>query len=221
MALISPRLPVLLGIEGAQARVLARFSLDDGVLSGISVDGPAILAALAESGTPADPEELADVFGAATPIKVTLADSGADVVIEPPSPSAVIDLGSRRRPAAAGPVRVTRALAIGLAAAMLAVCVRRQRDGGDARPPATRAAREAVTALAEANTGHFASRTAGAGGVLHSTFEGDYQLTPPAARATCRATTARARRGPPRCWRSVATRGAVTRDAGAAGSTTT
>ncbi len=94
MALISPRLPVLLGIEGAQDRVLARFSLDDGVLSGISVDGPAILAALAESGTPADPEELADVFGAATPIQVTLADSGADVVIEPPSPTAVIALGS-------------------------------------------------------------------------------------------------------------------------------
>ena len=93
-ALISPRLPGLLGVVVGSDRVLARFSLDDGVLSGISVDGPAILASLAESGTEADPAELAKVFGAATPIEVTLSDSGADVVIEPPSPAAVIDLAS-------------------------------------------------------------------------------------------------------------------------------
>ena len=91
-ALISPRLPGLLGIVVGSDRVLARFSLDDGVLAAISVDGPAILASLAESGTDVDPAELEKVFGAATPIAVTLSDSGAEVVIEPPSPSAVIDL---------------------------------------------------------------------------------------------------------------------------------
>ncbi len=93
-ALISPRLPGLLGVVVGSDRVLARFSLDDGVLSAISVDGPAILASLAESGTEADPAELAEVFGATTPIAVTLSDSGAEVVIEPPSPSTVIDLAS-------------------------------------------------------------------------------------------------------------------------------
>ncbi len=94
VALISPRLPALLGIAGAQHRVLARFSLDEGALSLIEVDGPAILAALAEADTEVDPEELADVFGAATPVTVTLSDSGAEVVIEPPTQSAVIDLHS-------------------------------------------------------------------------------------------------------------------------------
>jgi hypothetical protein len=94
MALISPRLPALLGIVGANDRVLARFTLTDGALTSIKVDGPAILAALEESGTEADPQELADVFAADTPIEVTLADSGADVVIEPPDPSAVIDLAA-------------------------------------------------------------------------------------------------------------------------------
>ena len=93
-ALISPRLPGLLGVVVGSDRVLARLSLDDGVLSSISVDGAAILASLGESGTEADPAELAKVFGAATPIEVTLSDSGADVVIEPPSPAAVIDLSS-------------------------------------------------------------------------------------------------------------------------------
>lgn len=94
MALISPRLPALLGITGAQHQVLARFSLDDDAISVIEVDGPAILAALTEAGTAVDPQELADVFGAATPVTVTLSDSGADVVIEPPAPAAVIDLDS-------------------------------------------------------------------------------------------------------------------------------
>jgi hypothetical protein len=93
-ALVSPRLPALLGIAGERHRVLARFSLDDGVLSGISIDGPAILAALDAAGTDADPEELADVFGADVPIEVTLSDSGAEVVIEPPAPTAVIDLAA-------------------------------------------------------------------------------------------------------------------------------
>ncbi len=41
-----------------------------------------------------------------------------------------------------------------------------------------------MTALAAANTGHFASRTAGSDGELYSRFEGDYRLGPPAARAT-------------------------------------
>jgi len=93
-ALISPRLPALLRIEGAPHRVLARFSVDDGVLSGISVGGPAILAALKESGTKADPEELADVFAADVAIDVVLADPGAEIAIRPPSPAAVIDLGA-------------------------------------------------------------------------------------------------------------------------------
>jgi hypothetical protein len=92
-ALVSPRLPALLGIAGGTDRVLARFALDDGVLSRIRVEGPALLAALATAGSDADPDELADVFGADVPIEVTLSDSGAEVVIEPPPPTAVIDLG--------------------------------------------------------------------------------------------------------------------------------
>jgi hypothetical protein len=91
--LISPRLPALLGIVKGDERVLARLSLRDGVLVGVRVDGEAILAALAQVGTDADPEELARVFGADAPVQVTLADAGADVVIQPPDPSAVIDLG--------------------------------------------------------------------------------------------------------------------------------
>ncbi len=79
---------------------------------------------------------------------------------------------------------MTRALAIGFAAAMLLSACGGSDDGGEASPRPPERLAEAVTALADANTGHFASRTAGAGGVLHSTFEGDYQLTPPAARAT-------------------------------------
>jgi hypothetical protein len=93
-ALISPRLPALLGLQGGNARVLAWFSLRDGALAGIRVEGAALLAALDEAGTQVDPEELADVFGADTPIEVTLADSGADVVIEPPTAAAVIDLAA-------------------------------------------------------------------------------------------------------------------------------
>ena len=50
------------------------------------------------------------------------------------------------------------------------------------RPPERLAA--AVTALAEANTGHFASQTAGSDGVPHSRIAGDYRLSPPAARLT-------------------------------------
>ena len=94
MALVSPRLPALLGLVEAPDRVLATFSLDDGTLSGISVTGPAILAALDQAGAEADPDELADVFGAGTPIEVTLSDSGAEVIIEAPPPAAVIDLSA-------------------------------------------------------------------------------------------------------------------------------
>lgn len=97
-ALVSPRLPALLGIAAGQQQVLARLSLDAGMLTGIDVDGPAILAALAESGTEADPAELAEAFAAATPIQVGLADSGAKVVIRPPAPTTVIDLGAPDAP---------------------------------------------------------------------------------------------------------------------------
>lgn len=93
MALVSPRLPGLLGITGEEHPVVARIALADGVLSSIRLDGTAILAALDEAGTEADVDELERVFGADVPIEVTLADSGADVVIEPPEPARVIDLG--------------------------------------------------------------------------------------------------------------------------------
>jgi hypothetical protein len=80
-------------------------------------------------------------------------------------------------------MRVTRAIAAALAIALLmAGCGGSGGGGSGPRPPERLT--DAVTGLAEANTGHFASRTAGSGGVLHSTFEGDYQLTPPAASAT-------------------------------------
>ncbi|MDQ4051716.1 MAG: hypothetical protein M3237_03320 [Actinomycetota bacterium] len=92
-ALISQRLPALLGLVGASHRVLARFTLHDGVLAAIRVEGPAILAALDRAGTEAEPDELAEVFGADVPIEVTLADAGEKVVIAPPAPAAVIDLG--------------------------------------------------------------------------------------------------------------------------------
>ena len=91
-ALISPRLPALLGIVGESHQVLARLTLDDGTFTAIRVEGPAILAALDRAGTEADPAELAEVFGAEVPIEVTLADAGEKVVIEPPAPAAVIDL---------------------------------------------------------------------------------------------------------------------------------
>ncbi len=57
-------------------------------------------------------------------------------------------------------------------------------DGDDQGPRPPERLADAITALADANTGRFASRTTGAGGVRHSTFEGAYQLTPPAASAT-------------------------------------
>lgn len=92
--LISPRLPTLLGISGVQDRVLARFDLDDGVLAGISVSGPAILAALDAAGTAADREELETVFAADPAIEVTFSDPGADVLIEAPARVRVIDLST-------------------------------------------------------------------------------------------------------------------------------
>lgn len=79
---------------------------------------------------------------------------------------------------------MTRSRAAGLAVAlMLAACGGSEDDGdGGPRPPERLAA--AITSLAEADTGHFASRTTGSGGVRHSTIEGAYQLTPPAASVT-------------------------------------
>ena len=94
MALVSPRLPALLDLSGDQDRVLARFDLDDGVLAGITVSGPAILAALDLTGTPADREELERVFSADPAIEVTFSDSGADVLIEAPGRGQVIDLST-------------------------------------------------------------------------------------------------------------------------------
>ncbi len=162
-SLISPRLPGLLGIVVGSDRVLARFSLDDGVLAAISVDGPAILASLAESGTEADPAELEKVFGAATPIAVTLSDSGAEVVIEPPSPSAVIDL------------------ALPDAQQRVAAC---EADDGTGEPsddqPSPRAEmRRAVLQLVEDNTGTFASEVT-VNNELVSSVTGTYQLYPAA-----------------------------------------
>lgn len=55
-------------------------------------------------------------------------------------------------------------------------------DGGGPHPP-ERLAR-ALTAIGEANTGHFASKTTGADGTPHTAWEGDYQLLPPAADLT-------------------------------------
>jgi len=55
-------------------------------------------------------------------------------------------------------------------------------DDPGPQPPERLAA--AVTALAEANTGHFAGETAGSDGVPHSRIEGDYRLSPPATRLT-------------------------------------
>lgn len=80
-------------------------------------------------------------------------------------------------------MRLTRALATWLAVAtLMSACVGDDDGAQSPRPPARLA--DAVTRLAESNTGHFASRTVGAGGVLRSTLAGDYRLTPPAARAT-------------------------------------
>ncbi len=80
-------------------------------------------------------------------------------------------------------MRLTRALATWLAAAALTSACGGGNDGTQGPRPPERLG-DAITRLAEANTGHFASRTVGAGGVLRSTLTGDYRLSPPAARAT-------------------------------------
>ncbi|GAA4696718.1 hypothetical protein [Nocardioides nanhaiensis] len=90
-ALISPRLPTLLGLTG-QERVLARLTLDDGVLRDLRVEGPALLAALQEAGVQADPAELERVFAAEAPIEITFDNPGSKVVIETPAPTDVVDL---------------------------------------------------------------------------------------------------------------------------------
>lgn len=56
-------------------------------------------------------------------------------------------------------------------------------DRVDMPAPAERLS-SAVTALAEAGTGRFASETTSSQGSTYSTIEGAYRLTPPAARAT-------------------------------------
>ncbi len=81
-------------------------------------------------------------------------------------------------------MRLTRALATWLAVATLMSACVGDDDGDDRALGRQHDSRMPSPALAESNTGHFASRTVGAGGVLHSTLEGDYRLTPPAARAT-------------------------------------
>ncbi len=91
--LISPRLPSLLGL-GDGERVLAHLELTDGVLTGIEIEGAALLAALEEIGTEADPDELARVFGSDVPIDVALENAGSKVVIEARRPTNVIDLDS-------------------------------------------------------------------------------------------------------------------------------
>lgn len=81
-------------------------------------------------------------------------------------------------------MRLTRAVATWLAVAtLLSACGRGDSDGAQSPPPPARLV-EAITSLADANTGRFATRTVGAGGVLHSTLAGAYRLTPPAARVT-------------------------------------
>ena len=90
-ALISPRLPALLGLTG-QERVLARLTLVDGVLRDLRVEGPALLAALEEAGVGTDPAELERVFAAETPIDITFDNPGSKVVIETPDPADVVDL---------------------------------------------------------------------------------------------------------------------------------
>lgn len=93
-ALISPRLPALLGLTG-QERVLARLTLVDGVLRDLRVEGPALLSALEEAGVDTDPAELERVFAAETPIDITFDDPGSKVVIETPDPADVVDLDGR------------------------------------------------------------------------------------------------------------------------------
>lgn len=100
--LISPRLPALLGLSGGEP-VLAHLEITDGELTGIRVDGAAILSALDEAGSTADPDELARVFGSDTPVDVGLDNAGSKVVIESRRPASVIDLdapGAARRLAA-------------------------------------------------------------------------------------------------------------------------
>ena len=96
--MISPRLPTLLGLTGEE-RVLAHLDVTDGALSGIQVDGDAILATLDEIGTEADPDELARVFGGRVAVDVGLDNPGSKVVIVSRRPASVIDLDA---PDAAG-----------------------------------------------------------------------------------------------------------------------
>jgi hypothetical protein len=74
---------------------------------------------------------------------------------------------------------------VALAVAVLSVsCGGEEQGSPNDRPRPQERVAAAVTALGEANTGHFASETAGSGGAAYSRFEGDYRLAPPAARAT-------------------------------------
>ena len=91
--LISPRLPALLGLTGGEP-VLAHLDLTDGELTGISVDGDAILAALDEIGTDVDPAALEKAFAHDVPITVGLDNAGSKVVIESRRPASVIDLAA-------------------------------------------------------------------------------------------------------------------------------
>ena len=71
-----------------------------------------------------------------------------------------------------------------LAVALLAVSCGDDDGSPDDGPAPPERVAAAVTALGEANTGHFASETAGSDGAIYSRIEGDYRLGPPAARAT-------------------------------------
>lgn len=74
---------------------------------------------------------------------------------------------------------------VALAAVLLCVsCGGPERESPDDRPGPPERLAAAVTALGEANTGHFASETTGSDGATYSRVEGDYRLAPPAARAT-------------------------------------
>ncbi len=89
--LISPRLPALLGLSGGEP-VLAHLEITDGTLTGIRLDGQALLTALDEAGSEADPDELARVLGTDSPIEVGLDNAGSKVVIVSRRPASVIDL---------------------------------------------------------------------------------------------------------------------------------
>lgn len=93
LGLISPRLPGLLGLAGDE-RVLAHLTITDEALTGITVDGDAILAALDEAGTDVDQAALEEAFAAEAPVSVGLDNAGSKVVVEGPRESAVIDLAA-------------------------------------------------------------------------------------------------------------------------------